>query len=325
MTSVDARRVAGPRVIFAACTLALLGALLAPVGREPAIREAEAAQQVPAGRIMFGHAGDIWIAENSRLYPLTQGGRYWGQPDWSPDGTRVALIGWGQNASELFVLEASGELVQLTRSQQRRLADNDWILYPRWSPDGELIAYLSDRSSEYAMLWVIRPDGTGARQMFNARSGLSAVDSLSWAPDGSRIAVTGFRGSGSQIYIVDISRPGLPRQLTNEPGGAFDPAWSPDGEYIAYVTRDGRNTQIRLIDANGEGPATTIVQGEYPRSPRWSPYGSDLAYLALAGQEFELFIAPIGLDADGKHVAGRSTQITRQFGVDATSAISWSW
>ncbi len=323
--TLNSLRVASRRLKLAVCALAIVGALLVWTSSEPSPSEAEAAQQAPAGRIIFGHKGDIWIAENGRLSQITEGGRYWGEPDWSPDGTRIALIGWGQNATELFVLEPGGELQQLTRSQQRRLADNDWIHYPRWSPDGELIAYLSDRSSEYAMLWTMHPDGTGARQMFNARSGLSAVDSLSWAPDGSRIAVTGFKDSGSQIYIVDISRPGPLRQLTSEPGGAFDPAWSPDGGYIAYVTRDGRNTQIRLIDADGQGPASTIVQGEYPRSPRWSPYGSELAYMALAGQEFELFVVPIGLNADGEHVAGRSTQITRQFGVDSTSAIAWSW
>jgi TolB protein len=266
------------------------------------------------------------VAEGGTVTPLTQGGRYWGQADWSPDGSRVALVGWSQNATDLFLFEpAADQWHQITRSQQRRIADNHWVYLPRWSPDGELIAYLSDRNSDYAMLWTIRPDGSGARQLMNIRSGLSALDSLSWSPDGSKIAVTGFRDRVGQIYVVDLARPANPRALTAEPGGAFDPAWSPDGEYIAYVAREGRTTVIRLIEAEGQGTGTTIIQGEFPRSPRWSPYGSELAYIALAGSEFELFVAPIGLTAEGAHAAGRAVQLTRQFGVDSTSAISWTW
>jgi TolB protein len=314
------------RLVLAGLGLAIFAVWMTTSPDDSGVREATAAQQPPAGRILFGHAGDIWTAESGSLAPLTQGGRYWGQADWSPDGSRVALIGWGQNATDLFVLDPSaGEWRQLTRGQQRRLADSEWIYYPRWSPDGEQIAYLSDRNSEYPMLWTIRADGSGARQLMNVRSGLGAIDSLSWSPDGSKIAVTGFRDRVGQIFIIDLARPANPRALTAEPGGAFDPAWSPDGEHIAYVAREGRTTMIRLIEAEGHGEGTTIVQGEFPRSPRWSPYGSELAYLALSGSEFELFVAPIGVTAEGAHVAGRPTQLTRQFGVDSTSAISWTW
>ena len=52
-----------------------------------------------SGRILFGHSGDIWVAEAGGTYPLTQGGRYWGQPDWSPDGAPVVLVGWGRTIS----------------------------------------------------------------------------------------------------------------------------------------------------------------------------------------------------------------------------------
>lgn len=306
--------------------LALLVATLAMFARPAETPEVAARLQAPPGRILFGHAGDIWMVEGGRLSQVTLGGRYWGQPDWSPDGSRIALVGWGQNATDLYLLDLAAEQFrQLTQNQQPRFTGNRWAFFPRWSPDGEQIAFLSDRTSEYTMLWTIRPDGSGARQVLMPRSGITAVDSLSWAPDGSKIAFTGFRDGVGQIYVLDLARPMSPRQLTSEPSGAFDPAWSPDGQHIAYVAREGRTTAIRLVDVDGDGTGTTLIQGEFPRSPRWSPYGSDLAYIALAGSEFELFVAPIGLNPEGAYVAGRPVQLTRQFGVDSTSAIAWTW
>jgi Tol biopolymer transport system component len=276
-----------------------------------------------SGRILFGHSGDVWVAEAGGLHPLTQGGRYWGQPDWSPDGSHVVLVGWAQNATDLFVLDADGSgLRQLTRSQQRRLADSDWVFSPRWSPDGELIAYLSDRSAFYPMLWTMRADGANPRALVQPRGGLDAVDTFAWSPDGSRIAATRFDNSGSQIQVIEIAAPARARNITTEPGGAFDPSWSPDGSQIVYAAREGRRTVVKVVDAQGGSP-TTVVQTDLARSPEWAPSGTALAYLALAGREFELFTVDLTTDRDGHLAAGRPNQLTSQFGVDSTSGLSW--
>jgi Tol biopolymer transport system component len=275
-----------------------------------------------SGRILFGHAGDVWIAEAGGLYPLTQGGRYWGQPDWGPDASQVVLVGWSQNASDLFVVADDGsELRQLTRSQQRRLVDNDWVFSPRWSPDGGVIAFLSDRSAFYPMLWTMRADGGGPRALLQPRGSFDAVDTFSWSPDGSRIAATRFDNNTSQLWVLDVAAPTRGRAITSEPGGAFDPSWSPDGSQIAYVAREGRRTVIKVIDAQG-GPSTTVVQTDLARSPEWSPSGTALAYIALQGRDFEVFAVDL-TERDGRLTASRPNQLTSQFGVDATSGLSW--
>jgi Tol biopolymer transport system component len=275
-----------------------------------------------SGRILFGHAGDVWVAEAGGLYPLTQGGRYWGQPDWGPDGTQVVLVGWSQNASDLFVVGDDGSgLRQITRSQQRRLVDNDWVFSPRWSPDGSLIAFLSDRSAFYPMLWIMRPDGTGPRALLQPRGSFDAVDTFTWSPDGTRIAATRFDNNTSQIWVLDLAAPARGRAITSEPGGAFDPSWSPDGSQIAYAAREGRRTVLKVIDAQG-GPATTVVQTDLARSPEWSPSGTALAYVALQGRDFEVFSVDL-TDRDGRLTASRPNQLTSQFGIDATSGLSW--
>jgi TolB protein len=277
------------------------------------------------GRIYFGHEGDIWVAEAGSISQLTQGGRYWGQPDASPDGTEVALVGWNSSSSDVFVMNVDGsDLRQLTRSQQRLLRNNDWVFLPRWSPDGELIAYVSDRASAYPMLWTMLFNGANARQILPPRGNLDGIDAYTWSPDGARIAATRFDASTSQIQLIELAAPARSRAITNEPGGAFDPAWSPDGANIAYAARDGRRVVIKVIDSQGVGPPTTLVQTDMGRAPRWSPSGSALAYVALVGRQFEVLTVDINTDRDGALVAGRPSQITSQFGVDATSGLSWA-
>jgi len=280
-----------------------------------------------SGRIALGHDGEIWVVDGAGSRQLTQGVRYWGQPDWAPDGSRLAMVGWAESASDIYLVEADGSSQrQVTQNRRgRRGQDSDWVFFPRWSPDGQTVALLSDRNTTYPMLWLMRPDGSNLRQLTRPLSGADIIDSFTWSPDGLRIAATRFGPQVSQVHVVEIARPTTSRALTNEPGGAFDPAWSPEGRFIAYAARDGRRSSIQVIDAEGAGPPTALVQTELARSPRWSPSGSQLAYLALAGREFELFVVDIATDADGRiSAAGRPSQLTSQFGVDATSGLSWA-
>jgi len=278
-----------------------------------------------SGKILFGHAGDIWVAENGNIRPLTQGGRYWGQPDWAPSGSQVALVGWGSNVTDLFLLDTeTGDMHQVTQSQRRTLQDSDWAFFPRWSPAGDLLGFTADRNTEYPMLWVSRPDGAAPRQITRAISPFDGVESFTWSPDGAVIALTRFTQSTSQIHLVNIAGPGASQQITNEPGGAFDPAWSPDGRYIAYTARSGRKTSIKIHDTSGGLPPFTLIDAEMVRSPRWAPNGSALAYIGIAGRDFELHVADITADADGMLSAGRPVLLTNRFGVDATSGLSWA-
>jgi dipeptidyl aminopeptidase/acylaminoacyl peptidase len=56
---------------------------------------------------------------------------------------------------------------------------------PRWSPSGEELAFLSDRTGS-DQLWVIPRNGGEARQLTNF---VEPVTGFAWSPDGQRIAV----------------------------------------------------------------------------------------------------------------------------------------
>lgn len=57
--------------------------------------------------------------------------------------------------------------------------------YPRWSPDGRYLAFLSDRAGDKRQLYVIPADGGEAHRLTDMAGGVTA---LAWSPDGSHIA-----------------------------------------------------------------------------------------------------------------------------------------
>lgn len=310
-----------PLRLFAAVGfgLLLLSAAVAAAG-EPGRFVASAA--VP-GRIFFGRGGDIWLLEGGRLSPVTRDGG-WRQPHASPDGSRIAAVGMYDNASEVFLLDSDGSSAQqLTRNRQRRITDNLWAFYPRWSPDGQAIGYLTDRTSFYPMLWRMNPDGAGARQLTFPRQGNDAIDTFAWSPDGDQIAVTRFLGARGQIHLVDLAVPGSSGVLAVTDGGAFDPAWSPGGAHVAYMVRENGRTALAVMAVGVEEGGVVLAEAELARSPEWSPTGNSIAYLGLTAGAFEIFVLDVWTDRAGGLGASRPLQLTVQFGVDAISGLSW--
>jgi Tol biopolymer transport system component len=58
--------------------------------------------------------------------------------------------------------------------------------YPRWSPDGRWLAFLSDRGEDgQTQIWLMQGDGGEAEKLTSAKAG---VDSYKWSPDGQMIA-----------------------------------------------------------------------------------------------------------------------------------------
>ena len=105
------------------------------------------------------------------------------------------------------------------------------------SPDGRRIAYVVtelDVSADVSRSSVWCIDAQGGRP-----SRLSQDASQPrWSPDGRSLAFVSARECGSQIWRLEIDRPGEPRRLTDVPGGVTGPpVWSPDGGRIACTAR----------------------------------------------------------------------------------------
>jgi TolB protein len=280
------------------------------------------------GRLLFVKDGDLWVLEGGAPRQLATGGS-WSQPSWSPDGSSLAYVYRGTNFSDIFVTDPRGEAqTRLTTSQSSILDDNDWNFRPAWSPDGSQIAFVSDRKTAYPALWLMNAeDGTRLRSVPTPGVNNESVDAISWAPDGARLAVTLFAGSGpSQVAIVpvDTSLREQARLLTDRPGGALDPAWSPDGGWIAYAGREGYVSEVFASRPDGTDVVRLTNDGVLDRSPSWSPDGQHLAYLTNKSGWFEAWVVDVSIDASGVLVAsGEARALTRDLHLDAAAGLAW--
>ena len=294
-----------------------------------AVPSATAQTQDPLpGRLLFIKDGNLWQWQGGGAYQLATGGT-WSQPSWAPDGASLAYVYRGVNFSDIFITDERGlSQTRLTESQSAILENNDWNMRPAWSPDGSLIAFVSDRTTAFPAVWVMNAaDGRGQRQLLTPGLNPEAVDSLAWSPDGLHLALTIFNEPGpTQIALLPLAastrQPG--RVLTNSPGGGLDPAWAPDGSWLAYASHVGAALEIHVVQPDGAGAQAMTRDGVLARSPVWSPDGRHIAYLSNRGGYFEIWVLDVETDASGALVVtGRPRQLTRDLNIDAASGLSW--
>jgi Tol biopolymer transport system component len=183
---------------------------------------------------------------------------------------------------------------------QLRLTDDPaWDDNPSWSPDGERIAFVSNRDSGYRRIYVMHSDGSNLMKLTKESSNLDPA----WSPDGTRIAFTRFKGLNKQVWVMDPDG-GNQIQLT-QVGRNYNPAWSPDGVRIAFVS-SGRHAgpEIYAMDENGENQQRLTVDLADKSYPSWSPDGQWIAYDSIHRGVFQIVV----VRTDGSGLKKRLTR-----------------
>ena len=232
-------------------------------------------------------------------------------PSLSPDGSRLAYtLSWVdhqelQTRSRIMMLDLeSGPAVEFTQGSRDSA--------PRFSPDGNHLAFLRADTQERRQVWVMPTSGGEARQLTREPGG---VTELSWSPDSRQLAfcasvdpeqrqpdgaaatqpavrqvsriryrhdTLGWRGDAHfHIFVADVVE-GTARQLTSGDWDDYSPSWSPDGSCIAFISgrRDDRDirglTEAYVVPAAGGEPARWSEGLLGVGGLAWSPEGKRL-------------------------------------------------
>jgi hypothetical protein len=161
--------------------------------------------------------------------------------------------------------------------------------FPTWSPDGEWLAFLSNRATlnqenSKNELYIISIAGNQLVQM-TSESLVDWEGPLSWSADGKWIAATGVLRDSSQrryIAIVGVDGSGL-SMLLNKPGGT-QPKFAPFGDRLAFYQREDDLDRLVIYHVNSgravfeDIPRSTSNPNEMDVSFDWPADGDGLYY-----------------------------------------------
>ena len=322
-----------PRALKATTLAAILIAAIAVGSGTNSI-----AQTAPNGRIAFSSWDedlnyDIYTVDpadpSSAPVRLTTDGAYNGNPDYSPDGSKIVYDGWstfgGPRIQVMDTDPATNDSVVLTKP-----CSDDFGCYgdfqPAWSPDGTRIAFVSSRpnadGSENWSYEIYVMDATGevgplprATRLTTdplPESGSGINDSqISWSPDGKQMTFLsegrGLDADSCDLWVMDsrdLNGDGFGdnmQQLTFDdsfncdPFEDVSPQWSPNSSLIAFTSTRSGYFDIWIVNADDPTDLRNVTgtpEG-YEDQPSWSPDGTQVVFRSDATGAYEFYSLPV--------------------------------
>jgi Tol biopolymer transport system component len=206
--------------------------------------------------------------------------------DLSPDGHRVAFDQFKDGSTDIWILDLE------SGTRDRFTTGPAFELSPKWSSDGQRIAYLSGASPENFDLYVKSAAGTGEPQRLIELP--EPQNPQGWSRDGRYLLYREETETGN-LYALPLDGSQHPIDVTHsgfsDGGGQF----SPDGRWLAYQSNASGRFEIYMQRfPTATRPFPVSLGGGV--QPRWRPDGQELFFLS---PDNRLMAASVRLDDVG--------------------------
>jgi dipeptidyl aminopeptidase/acylaminoacyl peptidase len=223
----------------------------------------------------------------------------------SPDGKHVVYT---LSYADMKENERRAEIwiVSTESGKPRRFTSGKNDTLPQWSPDGQMIAFISTRGTGEAarpQIYLISPFGGEAEKLTDSKTG---VNSFVWSPDSKRVAYVAQRPFTeaeekrqkekddaqvvdanfrfSHLWVIDVESKKA-SEVVNNDWVVSDPQFSPDGKRLSFTVHptpkadDGSLSDIYIANADGSGSPRKLYENAGPDSgARWSPDGKWISF-----------------------------------------------
>jgi dipeptidyl aminopeptidase/acylaminoacyl peptidase len=219
--------------------------------------------------------------------PLTPDLVHFGDPRWSPDGTRILVRGQGiDDKYGFFIVDARTGAVQPVFAMDDIERETDLGAF-QWKPGSDVITYALNNTAirELDVRTGVSTNLVPLRQGLRITAGRG----LAWDAQSRRLAYSTFEGSAESFLNILYLREadGTTRELLRAtPGDDLRlMGWMPDGLSLlalrSFDSRDGPKAKVELwrIPVDGSAPVFTGIAQPGLRQVAMHPSGREVAYV----------------------------------------------
>lgn len=180
-----------------------------------------------------------------------------------------------------------------------RLTYGPWDdIYPAISPDGQSVAFASNRSG-YWDIYLLDLSSGGITRLTDT---LAYDASPAWSPDNKWLVYETYNNDNLDIKIQSVISPTDTIQLTTSSAADFSPVWSPKGRHIAFVSDRSGENEIWLADLDQTEAQRFQNISQNPNSndthPAWSPDGNSIVWVGAQDGMHTLILQEMPISGD---------------------------
>lgn len=278
--------------------------------------------------VLFGYSlgGAIWIAPAFGGTPVKaiEGGF---NPDWSPDGERLAFDASFDGPRRIWTALADGPTpLRISHDE----SDAAIHTHPKWSPDGRWIVY---QRQERNISDICVVPAQGGEPIWITRDEANDL-TPTWTPDGKAVVFASDQGGPVNLWMIAIDprtgqAKGDPVQITAGSEEYLFPAVAPDGLTLAH-------TSVRVVEDlwwvetnphTGEwlsGPAPLLTSSRSDNQPAMSPDGATVVFASNRSGDIDLWTLAVDQTTPNPLISGPGSDMQPDWSLDGKSIAFFS-